>query len=228
MKKSVIVSISLIGLLILVGCWGGSLKSKIDKQSYAIGQSIGKEMTAQNLDLKASSVSKGLEDAFKGKSKMKDEEIKATLEEFQKEQMEKQKSKMKELSGKNAKEGKEFLDKNKTKEGVVTLPSGLQYKVITKGSGTRSPSVTDKVVVHYKGTLINGKEFDSSYSRNQPAEFQVNSVIPGWTESLQKMKKGDKWILYIPAELAYGERGAGQVIPPSSTLIFEVELIDIK
>lgn len=229
MKKYGLVAI-LLSVLVFSGCKGTAvdLKQKTDKASYAIGQSIGKDMKTQNLELKPSAVARGIEDAFAGKSLMKDDEIKSTLEAFQQEQIVKQQARMKEMSEKNGKEGKSFLEANKTKEGVVTLPSGLQYKIITKGTGTKSPGLTDRVSVHYKGSLINGKEFDSSYSRNQPAEFQVDQVIKGWTEALQKMKKGDKWTLYIPAELAYGERGAGSLIPPNSVLIFEVELLDIK
>ena len=124
--------------------------------------------------------------------------------------------------------GEEFLKENATKEGVKTLPSGLQYKVVKEGEG-KSPKATDTVSVHYKGTLINGTEFDSSYKRNEPAEFPVNRVIPGWTEALQLMKEGSKWMLYIPAKLAYGERGTpGGPIGPNETLIFEVELLKVK
>jgi FKBP-type peptidyl-prolyl cis-trans isomerase FklB len=133
----------------------------------------------------------------------------------------------KERAEKNLAEGKAFLEENKKKEGIKTLPSGLQYKVITEGSG-RTPKATDTVTVHYRGTLINGTEFDSSYKKGQPATFQVSGVVRGWTEALQLMKEGSKWQLFIPSELAYGERAAGPQIPPGSTLIFEVELISIK
>lgn len=132
------------------------------------------------------------------------------------------------LSAANAmQKGEEFLKENAAKEGVKTLPSGLQYKVLKEGDG-KSPKATDTVVVHYKGTLINGKEFDSSYKRGEPAEFPVNRVIKGWTEALQLMKEGSKWMLYIPSNLAYGERGAGADIGPNETLIFEVELLKVK
>jgi len=123
--------------------------------------------------------------------------------------------------------GEAFLKENATKEGVKTLPSGLQYKEIKAGTG-KTPKATDTVSVHYRGTLINGKEFDSSYKRGEPAEFPVNRVIPGWTEALQLMKEGSKWMLYIPSKLAYGERGAGGDIGPNETLIFEVELLKVK
>eukprot|EP01121_Diplochlamys_sp_Union-15-3_P003021 TRINITY_DN12857_c0_g1_i1.p1 TRINITY_DN12857_c0_g1~~TRINITY_DN12857_c0_g1_i1.p1 ORF type:complete len:160 (+),score=32.48 TRINITY_DN12857_c0_g1_i1:97-576(+) len=127
----------------------------------------------------------------------------------------------------NLRKGQEFLKKNAEKEGVVVLPSGLQYKVLHEGTGTRSPKSSDRVSVHYKGTLIDGTEFDSSYSRGNPATFGVTQVIKGWTEALQLMKKGDKWELYIPHNLAYGERGAGGKIGPNSALVFVVELLDI-
>jgi FKBP-type peptidyl-prolyl cis-trans isomerase FklB len=131
------------------------------------------------------------------------------------------------LADKNQKEGEVFLAENKKKKGVVTLPSGLQYHVITAGTG-KIPKATDTVTTHYRGTLIDGTEFDSSYKRGEPASFPVNGVIKGWTEALQLMKVGSKWQLFIPSNLAYGPQGAGQVIGPSATLIFEIELLSIK
>jgi FKBP-type peptidyl-prolyl cis-trans isomerase len=127
----------------------------------------------------------------------------------------------------NKKEGAEFLEANKTKEGVVTLPSGLQYKILTEGTGPK-PAASDTVVCNYRGTLISGTEFDSSYKRGQPASFPVNGVIKGWTEALQLMPVGSKWQLFVPAELGYGDRGAGGEIGPGATLIFEVELLSIQ
>ena len=141
--------------------------------------------------------------------------------------MAKQQEKAQQLGLANKKEGEEFLAANKSKEGVVTLPSGLQYKVLKEGTGPK-PSATDSVACNYRGTLINGTEFDSSYKRGQPATFAVNGVIKGWTEALQLMPVGSKWQLFIPADLAYGERGAGADIGPNSTLIFEVELLSIQ
>jgi len=158
---------------------------------------------------------------------MTEEEIRESLSALQKELMEKQAEKTKLMGEKNKKEGEAFLAENKKKEGVVTLPSGLQYKVIKEGTG-KQPSADATVETNYRGTLIDGTEFDSSYKRGQAATFPVNGVIAGWTEALQLMKEGAKWQLFVPANLAYGERGAGNVIGPNATLIFEVELISVK
>ena len=147
--------------------------------------------------------------------------------EFQKQQKAKMEETNKVDAEKNKKAGEEFLAANKVKEGIVTTESGLQYRVINEGSGPK-PTETDNVTVHYKGTLIDGEEFDSSYKRNQPATFPVNGVIKGWTEALQLMSKGSKWELFIPSEIAYGPNGAGGAIGPNEVLIFEVELIDIN
>jgi FKBP-type peptidyl-prolyl cis-trans isomerase len=150
-----------------------------------------------------------------------------TLGALQREMQAKQQERNAALGAKAAKEGEAYLAANAAKEGVVTLPSGLQYKVLTAGTG-KKPAATDTVVVHYRGTLTDGTEFDSSYKRNQPAKFKVNQVIPGWTEALQLMPVGSKWQLVIPAKLAYGERGAGGAIPPNSVLVFEVDLQGIE
>ena len=158
---------------------------------------------------------------------MTDEEIHDVLTTFKKEFVAKQQELAKQQGEKNKKEGEIFLEANKKKEGVQTLPSGLQYKVLKAGSG-KKPAATDTVTVHYRGTLIDGKEFDSSYERGKPATFPVNGVIPGWTEALPLMEEGAKWMLFIPPTLAYGERGAGREIGPNATLIFEVELISIE
>jgi FKBP-type peptidyl-prolyl cis-trans isomerase FklB len=157
---------------------------------------------------------------------MTDQDINKVMQAFQKVMKKQQNEKNAADAAKNKKAGKEFLEQNKKKDGVVELPDGLQYKVLKKGTGA-SPKATDKVKVNYTGTLINGKEFDSSYKRGQPAEFPLNNVIPGWTEALQMMKVGGKWKLFIPSDLAYGDQGRGSVIPPGATLIFEVELLDI-
>jgi FKBP-type peptidyl-prolyl cis-trans isomerase FklB len=157
---------------------------------------------------------------------MTSEEIRATITSLQQRLMAAQQKGLKEQAAKNLSQSKTFLAENGKKEGIKTLPSGLEYKVVTEGSG-KMPKETDTVIVHYKGTLIDGTEFDSSYKRNQPATFQVKGVIKGWTEALQLMKAGSKWQLFIPPDLGYGERGAGPV-PPNSALIFEVELLSIQ
>jgi FKBP-type peptidyl-prolyl cis-trans isomerase FklB len=204
------------------------LKDQKDKASYSIGYDIGETFKKQNVDLNADTLFGGLKDALAGKeAALSKEDREKTLQAFQKEMMEKQMTASKEAATKNAAEGEKFLAENKKKDGVKTTASGLQYKVLKEGSGP-SPKETDTVVTNYKGTLIDGTEFDSSYKRNEPATFPVNRVIKGWTEALQLMKPGSKYQLFIPAALAYGERGAGQLIGPNATLIFEVELLSIK
>jgi FKBP-type peptidyl-prolyl cis-trans isomerase FklB len=204
------------------------LKDQKDKASYSIGYDIGETFKKQNIDLNPDALFGGLKDALAGKeASMNKEERDKTLQAFQKEMMEKQIAASKEAASKNTAEGEKFLAENKKKTDVKTTASGLQYKVIKEGSGP-SPKETDTVVVNYKGTLIDGTEFDSSYKRNEPATFQVNRVIKGWIEGLQLMKPGAKYQLFIPSSLAYGERGAGQLIGPNATLIFDVELMSIK
>lgn len=223
--------IALIGIFMLVNpvqAEESLLKTKKDKISYAIGMDIGNNLKKQPVELNPEVISQGLWDAMSdGKTLMTEQEYIDTMTTFRNEMTQKQTAQMKEAGDRNKKEGEKFLADNKKKEGVVTTASGLQYKVITKGTGA-SPKATDTVSVHYKGTLIDGKEFDSSYRRGQPASFPVNGVIKGWTEALLLMKVGAKWQVLIPSELAYGERGAGRDIGPNSTLIFEVELLSIK
>jgi FKBP-type peptidyl-prolyl cis-trans isomerase FklB len=201
-----------------------ALKNQKDKMSYIIGLQFGKNLQQQALEVDPELVSRGFRDALSGgKALMTDQEIRDTIAAFQKEMTAKQ-----EERGKmNKKEGEAFLAENKKKEGIKTLPSGLQYKVIKAGSG-KKPKLTDTVTTHYRGMLIDGTEFDSSYKRNAPASFPVNGVIPGWTEALQLMEESAKWQLFVPSNLAYGERGAGATIGPNATLIFEVELISIQ
>ena len=204
------------------------LKDERDKVSYSIGLDIGNTFKKQNMDINADALMSGLKDATSGaKAQMTDEEMKNTMAAYSKTMMEKQQAIAKEAGGKNAAAGEKFLAENKGKEGVKTTASGLQYKVLKEGNGP-TPKETDTVETHYRGTLLDGTEFDSSYARNEPATFPVNRVIKGWTEALQMMKVGSKYELYIPANLAYGERGAGQEIGPNSTLKFEVELLGIK
>jgi len=226
------IAVVIVGILAL-GSWGYAqeakeLKDQKEKLSYVIGIDIGKALQKQGVPIDPDLVAKGIKDGvLGGKLLMTDQEIQETMKAFQKEMRAKQEEANKQLGEKNKKEGEIFLAQNKTKEGVKTLPSGLQYKVVKAGTG-KKPKATDTAVTHYKGTLLDGTEFDSSYKRNQPATFKVNGVIRGWTEALQLMEEGAKWILYVPAALAYGDRGAGQQIGPNATLIFEVELISIQ
>jgi len=196
-----------------------SLKTELDKVSYAIGAQLGQNFKMQGIEVRIESLMWGLKDAMAGeKLALSQDQMRQLLTSFQQRTVAKQ-------ATKNLAAGTAFLEANKAKEGVKVRPSGLEYKVITEGTG-RTPTAVDKVKTHYRGTLINGVEFDSSYKRNQPAEFPVNGVIKGWTEALQLMKEGAKWELYIPANLAYGERGRPG-IPPNSVLIFQIELLEV-
>jgi len=204
------------------------LKTEKEKLSYSMGVATGMQMKRQSIDVDADMFTKGLRDAVSGGTlMMTEQQVQETLMKFQQDMAAKQAEKAKLQAEANKKEGEAFLAENKKKEGVKTLPSGLQYKVITEGTG-RTPKETDTVTTHYRGTLIDGTEFDSSYKRGQPATFPVKGVIKGWTEAVQLMKEGSKWQLFIPSELAYGERGAGQTIGPNATLLFDVELISIN
>lgn len=205
-----------------------ALNSKKDKVSYAIGADLGKKLKTADIDVDSAILTRAMKDTLTGaKSEMSDDEIRATLTDLSKELQQKQVAAAKEASDKNRKAGEEFLAANKGKEGVVTLPDGLQYKILTPGNGPK-PAASDTVVCNYKGTLIDGKEFDSSYKRGQPATFPVSGVIKGWTEALQMMPVGSKWQLFIPPDLGYGDRQAGPDITPGSTLVFEVELMSIQ
>jgi FKBP-type peptidyl-prolyl cis-trans isomerase FklB len=204
------------------------LKDQKDKESYSLGYQFGQTLKAQGMDINLDVYVTGIRDALGGKGPlMSEEEIRAILTEVQKRVMATRQRGLKEKGEKNLAESRAFLEENKKKEGVKTLPSGLQYKVLVEGSG-KTPKATDTVTVHYRGTLINGAEFDSSYKKGQPATLEVKGVIRGWGEALQLMKEGSKWQLFIPPELAYGERGVGSQVPPNSTLIFEMELISVK
>ncbi len=203
------------------------LKGFNERVSYSIGLNMGRDFQKQQIEINADLLAQGVRDALADKPRLNEEEVRETLMALQTQLMEKQQVKLKELSDSNLKEGEAFLAENAKKDGVVTLPSGLQYKVIEEGSG-KTPGSEDTVKVHYRGTLVDGTEFDSSHKRGEPAEFPVTGVIPGWTEALQLMKEGAKWQVFIPAALGYGERGAGGVIQPNSTLVFDVELLEIK
>jgi FKBP-type peptidyl-prolyl cis-trans isomerase FklB len=197
-----------------------------DKQSYAIGINVGKSLHRDDLDIDPKILLRGIQDEMAGgKALLTDDEVKAVLTQLGMAVRQKQEEKRAELAEENKKASEAFLAENGKKEGVVTLPSGLEYKILTPGTGPK-PTATDSVVCNYKGTLLDGTEFDSSYKRGQPATFPVSGVIKGWTEALQLMPVGSKWQLFIPSSLAYGERGQGP-IAPNSTLIFEVELMSI-
>jgi FKBP-type peptidyl-prolyl cis-trans isomerase FklB len=208
------------------------LTTKKQKFSYALGMNIGTNLgntlKNQSVEVDWNLVAQGLKDTTSGaKTRLTEEEEKTVLTDVQNEIRKEQADKMKEASDKNKTEGEAFLAANKGKEGVVTLPSGLQYKILTAGTGPK-PTASDSVVCNYRGTLIDGKEFDSSAKHGKPATFPVTGVIKAWTEALQLMPVGSKWQLFIPSSLAYGERGAGADIGPNATLIFEVELLSIQ
>jgi len=204
------------------------LKDQKDKAGYSIGTNIGSSLRQDGLDLNLDALVAGLKDSFTGAApQLTAEEQQAALTTLKKTMTEKAMAESKAAGEKAKTEGEAFLAANKTKEGVKILPSGLQYKVIKEGNGAQ-PKLTDQVTVNYRGTLVNGKEFDSSYKRGEAATFPVNEVIKGWTEALPLMKEGAKWEIFVPAALAYGEQGAGRDIPPNATLIFEVELLSVK
>jgi FKBP-type peptidyl-prolyl cis-trans isomerase FklB len=224
--------IGVLGILLLVSQVGAEeklvLKDQKDKVSYSIGMDIGNNLKKQSIDIDPDILAQGIKDTFSGgKTLLTEQEFRDTLTAFQIELRAKQIERTKELAEKNRTEGESFLAENKKKEGVITLPSGLQYKIVKEGTG-ETPKLEDTVTVNYRGTLIDGTEFDSSYRRGQPATFSVKGVIAGWTEALQLMKVGSKWQLFVPSNLAYGERGAGRDIEPNASLIFDIELLSIK
>ncbi len=208
-------------------------KEKIDsdknvKYGYALGSDVGRNLKRQNFEFDVQAFVEGFKSAFTGtESKMTEEEIGNALQEFQTEMITKMMEERAKKGAANKEAGEKFLAENKTKEGVKTTESGLQYIVEKEGEG-ESPAAEDTVEVHYRGTLLDGTEFDSSYKRGEPAKFPLNRVIKGWTEGVQLMKKGAKYKFFIPSELAYGENGAGETIAPNSTLIFEVELLSFE
>jgi FKBP-type peptidyl-prolyl cis-trans isomerase len=208
------------------------LKTQKEKFSYAVGMKTGQKMsesfTKQSVPFDPAIMARGVKDGLTGgKTLLTDQEAQTVLDAMRAEMNKQQQAKMQAASAGNKKEGEAFLAANKGKEGVIELASGLQYKILKEGTGPK-PAATDSVVCNYQGTLINGTEFDSSYKRGQPATFPVNGVIKGWTEALQLMPVGSKWQLFIPSDLAYGDRGAGADIGPGATLIFEVELLSIE
>ena len=209
-----------------------TLKTEKEKFSYALGMKTGQRMAEtfkkESVPYDPAILARGLKDGLSGsKTLLTDEEAQAAIKAVQEEVGKKQQEKMQAAAAANKKEGNAFLAENKGKEGVVTLPSGLEYKIVKEGTGPK-PTASDTVVCNYRGTLIDGKEFDSSYKRGQPATFPVSGVIKGWTEALQLMPVGSKWQLFVPPDLAYGDRGVGADIGPDSTLVFEVELLSIQ
>jgi FKBP-type peptidyl-prolyl cis-trans isomerase FklB len=229
MTSTIITTISVAALL----AFGVQAQEKLElkdarqKASYAIGMDIGANFKRQDLDVDAKALAAGLADTLAGKTQLTEAESKQVLQEFRTQMMAKMEARQKTEGEKNAREGEAFLAGNAKKEGVKTTASGLQYKVIKSGTG-KTPKATDTVKVHYHGTLVDGSVFDSSVQRGEPATFPVDQVIPGWTEVLQLMKEGDKWQVYIPGKLAYGERSPSPKIGPNSTLVFDVELLSIE
>src|SRR6202162_3155804 len=224
MKRFIIVvSASLLALPLFGQEKSPQLKDQKDKVSYSIGMNIGLNLSRQKVDINPDVLAAGIKDALAGKPQLTQDQVKDIMTQFEKDMEQKQKA-----SGeKNKADGAKFLEENKKKPGVKATASGLQYKVEKEGTGPQ-PKATDMVTVNYRGTLIDGTEFDSSYKRGQPDTLQLNGVIKGWTEGLQLMKVGSKYQFFVPSNLAYGERSAGAEIAANATLIFEVELLEVK
>jgi FKBP-type peptidyl-prolyl cis-trans isomerase FklB len=223
---------AIVGIGFLAGvCYGAEkaqLKDQKGKESYSLGYQFGTSLKMQGVDIDLDVYLSAIRDALEGKQpQMSAEEMQRTVMGIRQRTAAAQQKALSEQGEKNLADGKAFLAENAKKQGVKTTPSGLQYKVLSEGKG-KTPKKSDTVTVHYRGTLINGTEFDSSLSKGQPATFKVDGVIPGWTEALQMMKEGSKWQLFIPPQLAYGERGMPPRILPQSTLVFEVELISVQ
>lgn len=224
MKKLLIIAL---GLAFAPSAFAANndLSTSEQKASYTLGADLAKNFTDQGLKIDIKAFTLGLEDAIKHRPlKLTEEEMMSAISDVKKEMLEKQQAERKIIGDANLKEGQAFLADNAKKEGVISLPSGVQYKVITKGSGAH-PTEDDTLIAHYSGTLIDGTEFDSSYKRGTPLKFQMGNVIKGWGEVMKLMNPGSKWEVYIPADMAYGAKGAGKVIGPYQTLIFTVELI---
>ncbi len=218
------IAIALLGLSTAAVADEIKLDTDQQKVSYVLGYQAGAQMRQQNMNVDFDTLTKAIKDGLDGAApRLTGEKAAAVMQKFQ----EDQRAQQAKIGEDNAKAGAAFLAENKAKPGVVTLENGLQYKIIKEGTGD-TPKATDSVSVHYRGTLIDGKEFDSSYSRGEPTSFPVNRVIPGWTQVLQLMKEGAKWQAFIPSELAYGVQGAGSNIGPNATLIFDIELIKIN
>jgi FKBP-type peptidyl-prolyl cis-trans isomerase FklB len=229
MKRTVLAVVTLTAVVAVMAAAQepAPLKTEKDKLSYAMGMDLAGQLKANAVDIDPAIFAKGMVDMFAGKTLLTEAESKAIISALQAARFVKRTGELQAAGAKNKQEGDAFLAANKAKAGVVTLPSGMQYKVITAGTGPK-PTLEQTVVCHYRGTLIDGQEFDSSFKRGQPATFPIKGVIKGWTEALQLMSVGSKWQVFIPPALAYGERGAGADIGPNATLIFEIELVAIK
>ncbi len=242
MNRSVSLPVAFcVSLLALAGCneskapddaakadAGAAITTDAQRMGYSLGASMGRQFRNDKLQVDAEALAKGVLEGFTlDKLALTDEEVAAGMQQLQKTHTERMQAEQKAAADKNLAEGEAFLKENATKEGVVTTESGLQYKIVTAGEGPK-PGAEDVVKVHYRGTLLDGTEFDSSYKRGEPVTFPVGGVIPGWVEALQLMPVGSKWELYIPSGLAYGPGGAGNQIGPNSTLKFEVELLSIE
>jgi len=229
MLKFIPTIIGCLGLLSTSAFANNLLKTQEQKASYTIGIQLGTQLMISKDDIDVDAIKLGMKDIFSGtKPRLSNDEMRKAMINYQESKKKKELAMTSKFSNYNKKEGEAFLAKNKKKKGVITLKSGLQYKVLKSGTGKVHPKLTDKVVTHYHGTLINGKVFDSSYDRGEAVSFPVNAVIKGWTEALMLMKVGDKFQLVIPSHLAYGTQGAPPSIGPSATLVFDVELLEIK
>ena len=231
MRAFAVISVAWLAAATLPGCNQGgssdstSLESEDEKVNYSVGWQLGGDYKRQNVPLEPDALLAGVRDSIEGKPpRVSEQDQQQVLTQVQQKRMAAEQEARGAEGEKNLAAAKAFLEANAAKEGVKTLPSGLQYKVLTEGAGPK-PKAEDVVTVNYRGTLIDGTEFDSSYSRGKPASFPLNKVIKGWTEGLQLMGEGSKWILYVPPDLGYGPGGAGAKIPPQSALVFEVELL---
>lgn len=225
MRKGTLSLTAVAVFLLTVGAAAADeFESNTEKLSYLVGYQFGQNIRQEGIDLDKDAFMLALEDALNGTtSRISFEEAKAVMSAVEQQQQQERA----ELAKKNKAAGEAFLKANRNKKGVIELPSGLQYKIIKQGKG-KKPTADDIVAVNYRGTLINGKEFDSSYKRGKPVTFKVNEVIPGWQEILQLMPTGSKWEVFVPPKLAYGEQGAGHFIGPNETLIFDIELLEVK
>lgn len=231
-KNRLVISIMIISFLLLAGQVQAQEKTfpkeKKEKIGYSIGVDLGRKMKDFSIDIDAAMVARGIQDYFAGKTLLSDEAMSTILADVNKEAQDRRNEKIKNLSEKNKVEGEAFLKENAKKIGVVSLPSGIQYRVMKEGTG-KTPDMNDTVIVHYKGALLDGTEFDNSRTRNQPAEFVLGkNVLPGWNEALQKMKTGSRWLVVIPPNMAYGDKGPGGIVGPNAVLMFDIELLAVK